>query len=253
MIIDAFALVGHWPLRPLRDERSPLRWMDRAGIDRALVLPLDAVFRFDALATSEEAVRLTRRSGGRLLPVYPVNPALPGWKERLDRAVRRALPAALALFPSYHLYGLDGPWADELLAEASRLTLPVHLALRLEDPRKQHPLFRARDVSMESALALARRHPDTSLVLLGASAGTRRTARRSSPGNVYVEISGMETLDPPAAAAKAFGIERVLFGTRGPFFAPESARLKLECSTLDARKKRLILFENARRLYRALS
>ena len=156
---------------------------------------------------------------------------------------------ALALFPSYHLYKVAEPCVDELMAEARRRAVPVALAIRVEDQRKQHPLMHVEDVPLEPVVELARRHPQTSLLLLGATADEMVAIGRATLDNVYVEISGVETLDPPALAVEAAGPERVLFGTRSPLFVPRSAVLKVQTSALDEQTKEMVLSANARRLF----
>ena len=249
MIVDVFSFIGHWPFRDIPFEKSPLKWMDAAGIDRALVLAVDALFRIDALATAPRILKAAKRTPDRLFPVVPVNPSLALWQRRLEQVVRKAKPTALALFPSYHLYDVAAPETDELMNEASARGLPVLLAVRVEDRRKQHALMQVDDVPIDSVLALARRHADVPLVLLGAKNAEVAAVAESGLRNVSVEISGLELLDPPAAAVEALGADRVLFGTRAPLFISTAAVLKVEMSTLDDEAKRMILSENARRLF----
>ena len=247
-MIDAYALAGHWPFRAVADERAPLRWMDRAGIRRALVTPMDALFRFEALETARDVVRLAQRHPDRVSAVFAVNPMTAGWRGRLSKLCEKTAPAALALMPGYHGYSPSDVLVNGLMDEAAQRGLPVLLVLRVEDVRKQHPLMPVPDVPIEPVMALARRHADAPLVLLGAT--VPECLLLAGLPNVYVEISGMEGADPPAAAVEALGPERVLLGTRAPLFVPESSRNKLAFSALDASVVRAITSENARRLFR---
>ena len=247
-MIDVYAFTGHWPFRAVPDERAPLRWMDRAGIRRALVTPMDALFRLEALETARDVAHLAKRHPDRVSAVFPVNPTIAGWQGRLGKLCERTAPAALALMPGYHAYDATDACVDALLDEATRRGLPVLVVLRVEDVRKQHPLMPVPDVPIEPVTALARRHADAPLVLLGATAP--ECALLADLPNVYVEISGMEGVDPPAAAVEALGPERVLLGTRAPFFVPESSRNKLAFSALDASVVRMITSENANRLFK---
>ena len=223
--------------------------MDAARIDRALVMPMDALFRIDALATAARILKAAKRAPDRLFPVVPVNPSIAGWAKRLEKALRSARPAAFALFPSYHLYDVDASEVDVLIENAARRGVPVCVAVRVEDRRKQHALMQVDDVPLERVLALARRHPGVQIVLLGAKSAEVAAVGESGLRNVSVEISGLETLDPPAAAVKALGADRVLFGTRAPLFVSTAAVLKVETSALDDEAKRMVLSENTRRLF----
>ena len=156
----------------------------------------------------------------------------------------------IRLQPNYHGYTLDHPGFAELLQLAAARGLIVQLAVRMEDPRMQHPLLRVPDVDTTLLPDLVTAVPDLQLVLLNALQilpGDRLSALART-GRVYFEIATLEGVAGIASLVTRVPLECVLFGSYSPFFILESAVLKLRESELSPAQLDAITFENARRI-----
>jgi len=67
--------------------------------------------------------------------------------------------------------------------------------------------------------------------------------------NAYLETSGMTSPAMLRRAVDELGAERILFGSDYPFWHPAVERERIDSARLDPAASRLILGENARRLY----
>src|SRR5262245_33148554 len=157
-LFDVNCAVGDWPFRrvPCNTVDRLLRRMSRLGIHRAAVSRLENVFYKDCLSGNRELAALIAGHADRFVPLYVLNPAFPGWERDLDLCVAELGLAGghggLRLYPGYHGYSLEGPEAAALLSRAQAMQLTVSVAVRLEDERTHHRLYR---VSPVPASALA--------------------------------------------------------------------------------------------------
>ncbi|MBI3946053.1 MAG: amidohydrolase family protein [Armatimonadetes bacterium] len=252
-MIDINAYAGPWPFRAL-PASAPSEVADvlqAAGIARALVSPLEALFFEDPRVANERlAARL--QPEGTLLLCAVVNPRLANWRPVLTTARESLGARAIKLHPGYHLYELDSPAARECLAAAGEAGLPVIIQLRMQDARAQHPLCRIPDVPAAAALEAARSAPGAQVVLGGirfAEARGQGDAIRAL-ANVWVDLSQVEYVDGMRQVIQAVGSDRLLLGTHAPLFNVRSALLKLDEGLLSDAERAAITRENARRLLR---
>lgn len=125
-IIDSYTTPGTERETKLSPE-GLLREMDAAGIGRAVVAPQD---REIAVHNEEGNYRISdiaRRSGGRFIPACSVNP----WYgseaiSLLDEAAQMGA-RIFVLAPSLQGFILTDEIADELIARAGHLRLPVYI------------------------------------------------------------------------------------------------------------------------------
>ena len=67
-------------------------------------------------------------------------------------------------------------------------------------------------------------------------------------GNFYVDLPGYQCLGGTEAVVKRFGPERLLFGSRYPYFTPLQSMLQLVYADIDDAAKRAVAGDTARRL-----
>ncbi len=256
MIVDVNVNLSRWPFRRLPcDELPKLAGKLRAcGVTEAWAGSFDGVFHKDVGGVNARLVDECRRCrGGLLRPFGSVNPTLPDWREDLRRCHEDYRMPGIRLHPGYHGYRLDDPAFAELLTRAQRRGLIVQLAVRMEDPRVQHPLMRVPDVDTGPLPGLLAAHPELRLVLLGGLQTLRGDAITSliGAGEVYFEISMLEGVGGISNLLSRVPVDRILFGSHFPLFILESATFKLQESKLHPAQSNAITHENAKRLLKA--
>ena len=154
------------------------------------------------------------------------------------------------LHPNYHGYKLDDPVFAELLQLATARGLIVQLAGGMEDERTQHPLMRVPPVDLTPLAEMVKSTLGLRLELLncGSYVDREQLPALLDVGNVYTEISMLESVAGVNRLARDIPLARVLFGSYYPFFDFESALLKMQESGLDGSAQKAICEDNARRL-----
>ncbi len=251
MTIDVNANVSRWPLRrtPCDELPAMLASMKRNGVGQAWVASLDGVLHRDVAGVNLRLAE-TCRNCPELVPFGTINPMLPDWQEDLRRCHEDHRMPGIRLHPNYHGYKLSDPVLGQILEAAERRGLIVQLAVRMDDPRTQHPLMQVADVDLAPlAEALAPRKA-VRLVLLNATGvvGGEALKKLARAGNVFFDIAMKEGLGGVADLVKTAGVERVLFGSHLPLFPLESAALKMREADLTDAEREAIQSGNARGL-----
>jgi predicted TIM-barrel fold metal-dependent hydrolase len=256
MIRDVNVNLSRWPFRRLPCDELPklIAKLRACGVTEAWAGSFDGVFHKDIAGANARLVRQCRQGrSGLLRPFGSVNPTLPDWREDLRRCHEDHRMPGIRLHPGYHGYRLDDPVFAELIELADARGLIVQLAVRMEDPRTQHPLMRVPDVDTKSLAGLVAAHPGLRLVLLGAMQALHgdALAQLIGAGEVYVEISMVEGVGGIANLLGRVPVDRILFGSHAPLFILESATLKLQESELSSAAIKAITYGNAERLLKA--
>lgn len=253
MITDVNVDLSRWPFRRLPCDELPrlVERLDACGVSEAWAGSFDGLLHKDLGGVNARLAEDCRRCRpGLLRPFGAVNPMLPDWREDLRRCHEEHHMPGIRLHPNYHGYRLDDPVFAELLAEAEERGLIVELAVRMEDPRMQHPLMRAPDVDTGPLPALLAARSGLRMVLLNALGplGGNAVASLVNAGQVYFEIATLEGVGGIGNLLARFPLDRLLFGSHFPYFLLESAVLKLQESELPAEQVRAITRENAARI-----
>ena len=200
------------------------------------------------------------------------------------RAANRITAAAVARFPTalagvvylspehprasldeLNRYVADGPFAGVKLwiamrAADVRLDPVAERISELGVPVLQHAWYKTvggfPDESTPADVAeLARRHPGLRIQMahLG-GAGRRGVADIAPYKNIVVDTSGGDpVLGEVDHAVAILGADRVLFGSDAPLRDPATALAKVHGSELSEQDRRLVLHDNALRIYRRLA
>jgi predicted TIM-barrel fold metal-dependent hydrolase len=188
-----------------------------------------------------------------LLPFGSVNPTQPDWREDVRRCAEVHGMRGIRLHPNYHGYTLADSSLGNLLEEAARRQLIVQIALRMEDPRTQHPQVQVKDVDAAPLLELLPKFPTLRVQLLNALNVVRADAldKLLAAGRVYIEPAMLEGVAGIERLLAHIPHERLLFGSYSPFFAFESAQLKLQESALFNAQRTAITTTNAEHFWQA--
>lgn len=245
-LFDVNAAVGNWPYRhvPCNTPERLLARMDRLNIRRAAVSGLENVFYKDCLAGNRDLHALLQPHADRMVPLFTINPAFPGWSADLDLCVGdlglSAGRGGIRLHPGYHQYALDGGEAGALLERCATLDLPVVISARLEDERTHHWLSRVPAVTVDAVTAAIAAHQSVRWVVCGLRAPQVRAVWRAleqqgAAARVLFDLSLVQgPIDECRLLAAAVGAERLAFGTNLPLTIPESPVLALAYSDLPA-------------------
>jgi predicted TIM-barrel fold metal-dependent hydrolase len=252
-MIDTNIYLSRWPTRrlPCDDTAALVAMLKAAGVVQAWAGSFDALLHNDVSAVNTRlADECAAHGDGLLIPFGTINPLLPDWQEDLRRVHEVHKMPGIRLHPNYHGYKLDAPEFAGLLTAAAERKLLVQFALRMEDPRTQHRLFSAADVDASPLVELLPKFPQLRVQLLNSLNVVRPDLldRLIAAGNVSVEIAMLEGVSGITNLLKHLPLERVLFGSYFPFFAWESAALKLQESELGELQRAAIQRQNTKRL-----
>jgi len=238
MIIDAHCHIGLGTYKRQTPEEL-LRQMDRCGVERAVVCPVDqyiAVYNREGNDYIAEAVRAYP---DRLVGFASVNP----WYgergvEELERAVDMGL-SGLKLNPALQGFFPYDEMVYPLIGKAEELGVPVYV--HTNTPVYAMP-FQVAD--------LAGNFPGVVFILghMGFADGwTDVVAAASLSPNVYLETS-LSFPMPMLEALGKLGAERVVFGSDSPESSLEAELYKIQLLDLDDATRRKVLGENMERL-----
>jgi len=235
-MIDVNVYLSRWPCRrlPCDDTSALVEKLRKAGVKQAWCGSFDALLHKDIAGVNLRLAEECKTHGdGLLVPFGAINPKLPDWQEDLRRCAEVHKMPGIRLHPNYHGYKLDDPDFAALLAAAAERKLIVQLAIRMEDPRTQHPLLQVPDVDAAPLEGLVKQHPKLRLVLLNGLMPLRPDLiDKLAAAGVWFEIATLEGIQGLTRILKTVPLERILFGSYFPFFAWEAAKLKLQESAL---------------------
>lgn len=251
-MIDTNVYLSRWPCRRLPCDNTPalVEKLRKGGVKQAWCGSFEALLHKDIAAVNSRLAEECKTNGGGekplLVPFGAINPKLPDWKEDLRRCVEVHKMPGIRLHPNYHGYKLDDPDFAALLAAACERKLIVQLAIRMEDPRTQHPLLQVPDVDASPLAAIMKQHPTLRLVILNGLMPLRPDlVDKLSAAGVSFDIATLEGIAGLSQLLKSVPLERILFGSYFPFFAWEAAKLKLQESALARFQVEAITEKNA--------
>ena len=251
MRIDVNSFLGSYAYRrvPGTSPEALLRAMDRVGVDLAWVSHLPGIFWRDP-AEGNAWLYETAGQYERFTPVPAVHPGVTGWKAVIGEA-RKAGAPAIRCDPTY--YGIDpsGSSMQDLARACSAESLPLLMAVRLEDARQRHPNDRAAELPPWSVRQLVRTDPNVRLIITHADRPFIEEVHFGSTpeesSRIWWDICWI--WGPPEdhleTLLRTIGPERFLFGTGQPLRLPENSDAKLDLLDLSPNDRAAIESGNA--------
>ncbi|MCY3714579.1 MAG: amidohydrolase family protein [Gemmatimonadetes bacterium] len=251
MIIDVNAWTGPWPalVNVPCDVASVRSSLSEYGVERIFMAPLAAAWSANPHLCNPVVYEAAEEHDD-ISPVPVIDPTLSTWPAELEKAAGHRAVRMIKLLPGYGGYDLAG--ADELFKEVGRLNLAVMVQIRVDDPRRHHPLAMVPDVPAGDVVEAAKRHPNLKLVMGGASAATLREFAaqvRDLPG-LYAGTSQVDGVDSVKMLVDAGIGGKLLFGSHAPVFMPAAAMARVLNDLPDDAAVR-IMKDNAAGLLRA--
>lgn len=257
MIIDVNVSLSRWPCRrlPFDDTQKLVEELARHGVTQAWAGTFDAMLHNDIAAANRRLADECRSVGDAILPIGALNLKLPHWEDDIRRCHEVHGMRGIRLLPGYHDYALSDNRMVKLLELVTDRRMLVQIAMRLEDPRTQHRLLSVKDVDLTPLTLIIADFPAVPIILLNAlsSSNTELHGLLAKSAQVYFELSTLEGLAGIERQLQGLPSERLLFGSHSPFFAFESAQLKLKESELPAPIIEQITHGNAVSLLAGLS
>lgn len=249
-VTDISAWIGNWPF-DVNGSFTLLRLagrLDRAGVNEALVSPLDAVLAPDVMPANEELFRACARRADLPVQFHPVpviNPSLPTWEEDLATIAANHADTcpAIRLIPTWH------GWPGE--SDASKVLRAIHdagmtpiIQARMLDERAMPEIASPQVFDAEVLASVLGATPDVPVVV----AGLYRTELPAIAGmdHVAVDLSFLESDDTLTTVLDALPPERVLPGTHAPMHEPLCGIAKLPADGPNADAARQIARESVR-------
>lgn len=253
-LIDTNVSLGRWPFRRLPLDETPalVAKLRANGVTQAWAGSFDALLHKDIAAVNARlADECARHGEGKLIPFGALNPMLPAWEEDLRRCVELHKMRGIRLHPNYHGYQLRDPIFERVLQLASERELAVQIAVVLEDERTLHPLVNVPPTDTASLVPLMKKSPRARVQLLNAFRTLRgKPVLDLASAGVRFEIAMLEGVAGVGKLLAEIEPARLLFGSHAPFFYFESAKLKLQESTLDVAQLAAVSSKNAHALLR---
>ena len=224
MIIDVNAWTGPWPalVNVPHDVASVRASLREYGVERIFMAPLAAAWSANPHLCNAVVYEAANECDD-ISPVPVIDPTLPTWREEFEKAAGHHAVRMIKLLPGYGGYGLAA--ADELFEEAVRANLVAMVQIRIDDPRRHHPLAMVPDVPAGDVVEAAKRHPNLKLVIGGASAAALIECAaqiRDLPG-LYADTSQVDGVDGVKMLVDAGIGGKILFGSHAPVFMPAAA------------------------------
>ena len=219
-----------------------------SGILHTVVSPLRALLprgQADAVAGNGEARRAVQATDG-LLQWVVLHPGQPATIDQVREMLRQPKCVGIKIHPEEHGY---------LIAERGRAIF--ELAAEMRAVILAHS-GEPNSLPMDF-VPLANDFPEVTLILahLGHSGAAGkspelqvRAIQASRHGNVYTDTSSSQCLLPGLIewAVGEAGVERILFGTDTPLYFAPAQRARIDHADLSDKQKRMILWDNARRI-----
>jgi uncharacterized protein len=251
-LIDSNVYISRWPYRRVTYDRTPklVQLLKDNGVASAWTGSFDALLHRDVTAVNVRlANECASQGGGILVPFGAVNPTLPDWEEDLRRCHEVHRMPGIRLHPDFHGYAMDDPLFVRLMEMATERGLIVQIALGMEDPRTQPPSARFAPPHPGALADLLPKLPKAKVVLLNffRSFEYNRVllVRLSSLPQVSFDMAMVEGVAGVERLLGSVGSIRLLFGSYAPFYNFDSARLKMQESSLAAEQLAAIRHGNA--------
>lgn len=253
MIIDVNAYLGHYPFMQLRHNTAEkmIAFMDRNGVDLAVVSSLHSVFYRDVHRGNEELNEEIKNYHARFLPIATVNPKYVGWQRDLEEAVEKWEMKAVTLVPEHHGYSLIDEHGRAALKKIAAYGLPVVLTQRFEDRRQRHEWDRAEDLDFAVVSEVARTHPDLKVLFVNWIAlDGKKLADAGLKGRCLIDFARLDVVLGKAVPKliETIGVEAIAFGSHMPFNYVSPSLVKLaNLETIPGADYEKIAWRNAAR------
>jgi hypothetical protein len=246
MIFDVCAYLGNfgyfWPVKVTTAEEL-ICLMDKFGIDRAAICSLNSIF-YDHMEGNEEIVKATKRYPSRFVGIATLYPHYRRSLVEFEKCIDEYGMKGLELQPHYHHYELNDEIIDPFLKAAIKRKVPVFIPLCISMN------FNFPRIKMEDVYKLIDTYPEATCIVGKFSYEIEKISRLMKKNdNVLAETSGLHLMHGIERLVREVGADRLLFGSGMPIQEVGPGLAKIQEAEIKEEEKRLILGENAIRLF----
>lgn len=245
---DLTVFLGRWPFRRLRyaGAGGVRRLMARTGVQRALAVPLQAVFYKDCLDGVLEMAEEIGPGRTDLLRLAMVNPRFPGWRRDLQRMMAELGCIGCGVIPGYHGYRVYDTCAEALFRTLIEMDLPTLLFVRLHDERSHHWLAQVPPLTVDDLTYVLKTFPDLRLAICHANLPLEGVALAPLLSDRAWTL--LTTSYRPLQLTQmvdVLGADHIAYASGAPLFYPESALLQVLDAQIGEEARKAILGRNA--------
>lgn len=251
-IVDTNVSLFDWPFRklPLDTPGKLLAKLRSLGVVSAWAGSFEGITHRDLTGVN---ARLAEACGAQaeLVPIGSINPALPGWREDLQKCASLWRMPGVRVHPGYHGYSLGESPFRELLRLATEAGLFVQIVAALEDTRTQPELMRVADVDLTPLAQVLPEIPQARVQILNARPRGAWLKQLASLPGLYWDVSRLDGTAGVPELVQQVPAGRVLFGSHAPFLIPEAALIRVhEADRLSRDELRAVYADNAEQFLR---
>ncbi len=259
LITDTFIHLFDWPFRELKysDTAKLVDKLKHHSIGEAWAGNFEALFHKDIDGTNRRLFEECRKVDPDFLrPVGSVNTTWPDWEEDLRRCDENYKMAGIRIHPVYQMIDLSSAEFKQLVDKATKRGLFIQIAGDLEDIRHHHPLENTLNIPFNPILDVAKAIPTARIQMVHWNREINKNllAKLVDQTNIVFdtswtegagEMGGLIDGDSWSGPDQKISADRFLFGSHAPFFAVESALLKLFEHPLKEEQLRMVMKQNA--------
>jgi predicted TIM-barrel fold metal-dependent hydrolase len=234
-------------LNPVKTVEDLLLVMDDVGVDKmCLFAPY-----VEWIWGNQHLRKVVERYPDRVIPIGVVNPR---WGKIAIEEIRRFGEwgfRGLKLIPYSHSYPADCYSVQKVIVEAIKLDIPVHFHTSDHLVDKLYPHTESY-TTYERYGNIAKMFPDAKVIMahMCVSEWMNAVDLAEKYDNILLDTSGSTIIyGMLEIAAERIGAERILYGSDAPLYDPHITLSKVKDSDLSESDKRLILGENAVKIY----
>lgn len=241
------------PAAKMAVARQLLQALDEAELDGAVAAGFAFSHEPDLIEQNEYLTEAARVSGGRIIPLATVNPALPGWERVAQHAIDRGARGFGELRPRNQGWDPLGEAGRRLcgLAKDANLVLLWHCS---EPVGHAYP-GKAGGIGPAELIAVGTEFPGLPMIAAHLGAGAafylQMPEVRSAIDSIYFDTAAASLLYDEGSVARLVelaGPGRVLFGSDYPLLSPRRQIQRL-AAQLPGPVLEAVLGGNARRLF----
>ncbi len=265
LITDTFIHLFDWPFRELKysDTGELVDKLKHHSIGEAWAGNFEALFHKDIDGTNRRLFEECQEMDTDFLkPVGSVNTTWPDWEEDLRRCDENYKMAGIRIHPVYQMIDLSSTEFKQLVEKATKRGMFIQVAGDLEDFRHHHPLVEVRSYPFEPILDVAKAIPGARIQMVhwNRQINGNLLKKLVDQTNIVFETSRIEGAgemgglidgDSWSGPDQKISANRFLFGSHAPFFAVESALLKLFEHPLEENQLRKVMTQNAEKFIKA--